>query len=315
MDAVSIREMNVQLVRRALADGRPRTKTALARETGLSFPTVSHMVDVLVGAGELAERGLCASTGGRAAMSYAVDPLHRQALLLRLEGERLQWAVCDGFGTPVRRGAQDCAAGFIEGAATLIQREQARNPQLQGVAFGVAANVREGVVCDTFYYPELRGVSLDVVLQDRCGLPVAVENDVNAAAMGYWAAHRDGLQEAVTCVYCGAFGFGACTIVGGKCLRGAHNLAGEICYLPQFKDSPAAPAELVQKYAEIIRMATVLIDPERVVLYQDGLQEAQVEEIRAACAHCLPVVPAVALSDFERDYERGLADLAARQAG
>ena len=62
-------------------------------------------------------------------------------------------------------------------------------------------------------------------------------------------------------------------------------------------------------------MATVLIDPERVVLYQDGLQEAQVEEIRAACARCLPVVPAVALSDFERDYERGLADLAARQAG
>ena len=315
-DAGSIREMNFSLVRAALADGEARTKTELARRTGLSFPTVGHTVDALAGTGELVEQGLCASTGGRAAMAYALDPLFQQALLLRLEGERLRWSVCDRFGTVMRHGALDGASGHQDQAATWIQREQVRNPQLDVVAFGIAANVREGVVCDTMYYPELRGVNLRTVLQDRCGLPVAVENDVNAAAMGYWAAHRDELREAVTCLYWGENGVGACTIVGGKCLRGANNLAGELCYLPYFQANlPAehiSPDDAVRRYVEMICMIVVLIDPERIVLYKSSLPEGQLDKISAACAQRLPAAPALVLSDFGRDYQRGLADLAAR---
>ncbi len=52
-DATGLRKINTELVRKALRQGGVMSKNDLARETGLSFPTVSRTVDALVRLGEL----------------------------------------------------------------------------------------------------------------------------------------------------------------------------------------------------------------------------------------------------------------------
>lgn len=56
-DATGLRKINTELVRKALRQGGVMSKNDLARETGLSFPTVSRTVDALVQLGGTARRG------------------------------------------------------------------------------------------------------------------------------------------------------------------------------------------------------------------------------------------------------------------
>ncbi len=98
---------NTALLRQAMQNGSAG-KNDLARLTHLSFPTVSRIVDEMVESAEKRkEIGTAASTGGRCAMQYRLNPQYRLFLCLRLEQDTLHWFVCDLDGTPLRTGTAD----------------------------------------------------------------------------------------------------------------------------------------------------------------------------------------------------------------
>ncbi len=75
-----------------------------------------------------------------------------------------------------------------------------------------------------------RDVPLAGWLSDRLGVPVVLEDDATAAALGeaYAGAGRDADPFAYLTV---SSGVGAGVVVGGRSLRGAHGLAGEVGHL------------------------------------------------------------------------------------
>lgn len=317
-DAGVLRKINAGLVREQLRGGAQRSKTELARLTGLSFPTVSKTVDQMTAAGELREAGSEGSTGGRAARLYEIEPGFALSLLLRLEGERLDWRVLDLTGRAIEGGGLVCASDYLQQISAQIVRVKGRYPQLDSVVFGIAATVFEGVIADTVLYHELRGVTLADELADRCGLPVAVENDMKAAALGCWT-RRKPRKGALCCIYIGDNGAGSYTVLDGGVLRGAFGVAGDLGYLPLFDRPPTgadfAEMDMVRYYSDVIRCQTALLDPERIVLYENAYNRGRLEEICAACRAHLPahVRTVIELSDeFETDYETGLAAIAAR---
>lgn len=83
----------------------------------------------------------------------------------------------------------------------------------------------------------VRGVlGLGPELSARLGVPVVVENDVNAAALG--AAHvlgRDGADLAFLSI---GTGLAAGLVTGGRLRRGARGAAGEIGHIPVDPDGP-----------------------------------------------------------------------------
>jgi glucokinase len=79
-------------------------------------------------------------------------------------------------------------------------------------------------------------------LAGALGVPVAVENDVNAAALG--AAVALGGVEDLAYLSVGT-GVAAGLVVGGRLHRGANGVAGEIGHLPLFPDGPACECGLV----------------------------------------------------------------------
>ena len=206
-DAGLLRQENTALLRRAMQDG-VFSKNELARQTGLSFPTVGRIIDDMVERGEAREAGVAASTGGRCAMRYELDMHYRLFLCLRLEQDTLHWFVCGLDGVPLEQGEETCPGDVRELLDTLLMRVRARYPQLALVAFGFAGAMHDGVVMECFGYPELRGVSLSTHLHDKSGLPSAAARDMQIVAAGY-AAQCSPAPRAAVCIYIGRMGAGA----------------------------------------------------------------------------------------------------------
>ena len=65
---------------------------------------------------------------------------------------------------------------------TLLMRVRARYPRLAAVVLGFAGTMHNGIVTESFGYPELRGVSLSAYLRDKTGLPCMAARDMQVVA-------------------------------------------------------------------------------------------------------------------------------------
>ena len=110
-------------------------------------------------------------------------------------------------------------------------RVRARYPRLAAVVLGFAGTMHNGIVTESFGYPELRGVSLSAYLHDKTGLPCMAARDMQVVAAGY-AAQYTPAPKAAVCIYIGKLGAGAGIVLDGKVWGGAAGFAGELHYLP-----------------------------------------------------------------------------------
>ena len=311
-DTGKLKRENTALLRQAMQRGAAG-KNDLARLTHLSFPTVSRILDEMVDRGEAREAGTAASTGGRCAMQYELDPQYRLFLCLRLEQDALQWFLCDLDGTPLERELQTCSGNVRDLLDTLLMRVRARYPRLSSVVLGFAGTVHDGIVMDCFGNEKLRGVSLSTYLQDKTGLPCVAARDMQVVAAGYAAQYTPAPRAAV-CIYIGKMGAGAGIVLDGKVWGGAAGFAGELHYLPiehnmEYAQNRFAGADMADYFTKVICGYAALLNPDRVVLYADPRLTDQVERIRENCAQALPeqALPQIELSQaFEQDYTRGL---------
>ncbi len=119
-----------------------------------------------------------------------------------------------------------------EGVDELLQQNLLSRSLLRGAAAGApgVTNVDEGVVIATSYLMGWHNVPLRALLEARLGVPAAVENDVNTAAIaesqiGAGQGIRDFVFLAV------GTGIGAGIVLNGRLFHGMNWSAGEIGYL------------------------------------------------------------------------------------
>ncbi len=106
--------------------------------------------------------------------------------------------------------------------------ESARGPDAAAVGVGVPSVVEfaTGRVKSSVNV-KLADVPLRMVLQERLGMPVFVDNDANCAALA--EAHEDGRMVARALVmFTVGTGVGGGLVLGGRIYRGATGAAGEI---------------------------------------------------------------------------------------
>lgn len=316
-DAGKLKQVNTGLLRCAMRDGSAYSKNELARQTGLSFPTVSRIIDELAESGEVQELGAAASTGGRCAQQYALDPAFRLFLCIRLEKHTMHWFVSDLAGSRLADEQTECRDGVLQTLGTLLTQVQARYPRLAAVSFGLSGTLQQGTVTEMFGYPELRGVNLNAFLKETLELPAVVLRDMQAVVLGHVARSRQ-KPRAVVCIYLGVTGIGSSLALDGRVWGGASEFAGELHYLPiknnlEYAKTHFAGADMVAYYMQVIRAYAALVNPDRVVLYDNALIDGKIDRIRRACEQTLPrqAMPVIERSDgFEQDYEAGLLALA-----
>ena len=127
----------------------------------------------------------------------------------------------------------DVVVGLIhEGVEDLLRENGITRDSLRAIAAGApgVTDVEEGVVIATSYLMGWRDVPLRALLEARLGVPAAVENDVNTAAI---AEHQIGAGQGIRDFVFIAVGtgIGAGIVLNGKLFHGMNWSAGEIGYM------------------------------------------------------------------------------------
>ncbi|MFG3211803.1 ROK family transcriptional regulator [Streptomyces tendae] len=209
---LALRSHNTALVLDLLrtAGGAGISRLELAERTGLTPQAVSKITARLRGEGLAAEAGRRASTGGKPRTVLRLVPGAGHALGVHLDRDELRAVLVDLDGTVVaeRRAPLDLGAGaetVLEGVARAAEElaaeglghlavEGARVPGAAlaaaptllglGVALPGPLDHVRGVLHRITGFPGWDGYPLREALERRLGVPVVVDKDTNAAALG-----------------------------------------------------------------------------------------------------------------------------------
>ncbi|RDJ27784.1 ROK family transcriptional regulator [Bosea caraganae] len=228
------------VIERVLREG-PVSRAEIARGTGLSKQTISDVMRELERDGWVREEGQVQGAVGRSAVTYAIRPDAAFVLGIDLGGTKLHLALADLHGQiaaevvepTTREGGSAVVEQIGRLADILIERAGIARSRLRGGVMG-SPGIIDPATGAIVIAPNIPGLdSLDVrgALRTRLGVEVAIENDVNLAAIGeHW---RGGSKGANTFAFIAlGTGIGMGIFADGRMVRGARGAAGEIAYLP-----------------------------------------------------------------------------------
>lgn len=255
-----LRAINERALLEQLRWSGPTSRAQLARDTGLSKPTVSQALANLERAGLVRLVGAASQGRGRQALLYEEDPTAGYVVGVDIGRGWLRCAVADLTGAVAgRRDVRNRARSAASLVRTLVDlaREVVTGA---GLAWEQVVHTLIGSpgVFDTrrgrlLFAPNLPGMGqtgLVEAMRQALGPSVTVENDANLAAIGERAFGQGASVGTFVFLTVGT-GVGMGVVVDGRLYRGAHGAAGEVGFLPLGADeTPGAPSPAD---AEVIR--------------------------------------------------------------
>lgn len=204
-----------------------------ARLLGVSPARVTQATRTLLEAGVLTEVGTAPSIGGRPAIMLDITSGRRRALGVKITPNHLTFARVDLAGDPgpstsvnLPMVAPDALERIVDAIANEVRGSAAELLGI-GLALPGSLDASDGLVSSAVL--GWHRVALPAMLTQATGLPVFVENDVNALAIAA-RLYDDRLAEDFALVTIG-FGIGCAFTMGAQIYRGAHGGAGELGHI------------------------------------------------------------------------------------
>ncbi|AEV84764.1 ROK family transcriptional regulator [Actinoplanes sp. SE50] len=271
------RALIVDVIRSAVTISRGE----LVDLTGLTQPSISNIVRELITDGIIHEIGSLDSAHGRPRKLIAINPANRFGIGFHLGPETVTCVAVDLTGGVVGREVVPLLPDEPWHADRLADRFEhftagldLPRDRIEGLA----------VVAPGAWPPEVRPG-----LVDRIGVPVLVENDAAAAALGEFWSRRVSRDQVFGCVYLGNE-ISAGLVFGGALFRGASFGAGAFGHMSihhEGRPCPCGNQGCLQQYAStraIVEAAREL--PElRARLPLDGTESAAYEAIARAAVN------------------------------
>ena len=236
-----MRKINQRAVLDLLRRSGPATRPQVAKDTGLSKPTVSQALLALEAAGLARPTGHTSTGTGRSAVLYEADPTAGYVLGVDIGREHIRVAVSDlGRQVVARRDERNTARSGAT-LVTAVGRVAADTVAEAGLSAAdiVVRVVGSPGVADPArrcfrHAPNLPGWGRTGLIDDLeavLGPDLMVENDANLTAVGEWESGAARGASVFGCITIGT-GVGMGMMVDGEVFRGATGAAGEIGYLP-----------------------------------------------------------------------------------
>lgn len=176
-----------------------------------------------------------------------------KAALVNQEGKILERT---SFETDFNHGVEPFIKSFVE----IIQKYK-NSIQGVGIAFAAPLDSEKGIIEEPPNFPKaFHNFPLVQILQEKCGLPICLENDANLAALGeYWKGQ--GKNTDVLVVMTLGTGVGGGIIIHGKIWGGATGIAGEVGHIPICEDGARCGCgnigclETIASSTAVVRMA------------------------------------------------------------
>ncbi|MCC2309835.1 ROK family transcriptional regulator [Cellulomonas chengniuliangii] len=224
------------------------SRVELTHATGLTGATISTVVRRLMNEGLVVEAGRAESTGGKPRRLLQLDPNARYAVGVHLDHAGITYVLANLGGAIVARwrksGAgsddpQEVVARMVGEIDAMVTRAGVDHARVLGVGVvspgPITASV--GMVLAPPIMQRWADYPLGDALEEAVGVPVLLDNDATAAAIGeYWAG---GIEKtsAFAALYMGT-GIGAGVLVNGAVYRGSSSNAGEIGHICVDVDGP-----------------------------------------------------------------------------
>ncbi|CAM3926878.1 ROK family transcriptional regulator [Alkalicoccus chagannorensis] len=233
----------LQVIRRH--DGISRAD--IAKQTGLTPPTVTNLVQELLQEELVEESRAGDSKGGRKPILLTVHPHSRRIIGVDVGVKKVRTAAADMHGRLLKQQVSELPPSLSEEQFMAFLKETiehflAASPEVRTKVIGVGVAMHgivnaengEAVHAPSFGF---RRMPVRKRLEEALAMPVFIENDAKAMALGehWFGAGRT--AESFFCLNLGE-GIGGGFIYQGELYHGADHLAGEAGHVVIAKDGP-----------------------------------------------------------------------------
>jgi len=241
------REINRRIALNVIRARQPLSRADLARLMRTSRAAVTVLVKDLIDDGLVFEGAKGEALRGRKPQFLCIDTRKRCVVAVDLRPTRVSLLITDLVGEPrvdvstfdTPRDPARCITVIADRIRALLDA----HPEV-GRCEGVGVVV-PGMVDLTgsrvLFAPRLdwKNVPLREPLAKATGLPVYIENSGKAGALSQmWAARGDGGPPPDFVFLSVSDGLGVGVVLGGRLLRGRHNIGGEFGHVPLDIDGP-----------------------------------------------------------------------------
>ena len=302
------RQMVLDRIRQAGRIGRAE----IARGSGLSTQAVSNIIADLLADGLITEKGRRATTKGQPPVQYGLEPGGGYAVGIEIRPDAVFAAVLDFCGTPVASDRHSLTATDLAGVTQAVVEAKTGILRQGGVpgdrVLGAGVVMpgpfgRTGLSGAGSELPVIYDVSPQDWLEDTLGLPVAIENDANAAAIAERVSGAATGLGTYAFLYFGT-GLGLGAVENGRLVIGALGNAGEIGHIPVHHSGRTVPLESVLSRLSVQRhlqaAGTAVDSAEGLARAYDARDPALLDWLAAASE---PLSTAVAIIENMLDPE------------
>ncbi len=325
----TIKQWNQLAIRRTLKRKGVATKAEIAACIQTSTTTVRSLLAEMCENGEIESIGCGESSGGRRAQRYRLHPEKYYGVAFILTEPTIQYSVVNLYGEVVEDGCYPMPTGVLEPFLLDFLEEKMQHWEIRSVCVGVPGIAeRDGYIRKKQDHV-LEKTFLGEGIRSQYSIPVLLENDINAIAIGAGlslskisseaspAPHLAFLYFAQECISAGF-------LSDGKPIRGWRHFAGELGFFPagngQTLCEKLRTQPDLQQYADaaasLVAQIGCIVNPQYVILGGPSFQKEAMEAIRSRLRDLLPetLVPSLRYSeDTWSAYRAGMAHLCAEQ--
>jgi hypothetical protein len=315
-------------IRKSLLEVESATKVELSDKLGISFPTISKFLAQMEKEGELILVGLDDSSGGRRAKRYTYNPEYMLGLAIFLERTEINYIVFNCLGEV--KDAGNTSNFLVDDGLTsiteCIEEIVEKYPKINSIAIGVPGSVDNGRIFYIPGYEPLQNFDLKGFLENRFSIPVVIENDMNAAVLGYYDSKGIKKNNSLIYLYSAQNGPGAGIMVNGVVVRGSTNFSGEVSFVPQYDDRNFGQAlengnrskkaiiseeNEIDAISRLVASFAAIINPHAIIFCDDEVSQFIIDQIVERSSKYIPAehLPDLLMSDWKQDYLLGLQSL------
>jgi len=239
------KQYNLRIVHEVIRRFGPISRADIARHTALTGQTISNLVKELMALGLVYEAARRSEGRGAPSTALAINPDGAYSIGLDLNRDHLTGVLVDLAGTVRQRAhielelptpdqALDLMAAMVE---TLVASQQLPQESVWGVGIGIPGPMHHaedgnGYVVNPKAFPGWHNVPLASRMHDRLGMPVFLENNATAAAVGeHWYGAGQQLDTFFYLFF--GSGLGGGLVMNGRPYEGFSGNAGEVGYCPR----------------------------------------------------------------------------------
>lgn len=311
----SLRSINRLHIMEALRAVGPASRVEIGERTGLAPATVSEITAALLAEGLLRESRSVVAGRGRPRILLEINADGGRVLGVKLSTYRVTLSLTDLVGRlidatslpllPEQLGAVATADRIVDGIEGFLHRLGLGPSMLAGIGVGLPGFIESGT--GAARWSPLFGIDpppFAGLVQDRLGVPVTIENDVNLVALAErWFGEGRGVDN--FCVVTVEHGVGMGMYLDGRLYRGRGGMAAEFGHVRHVEggrlcrcgqrgciEAYAADYALVERAAEFMDLgpladAHAINAAVREITRQAKLGDARLRRLFAEAGHAL----------------------------